>query len=122
MTHSKAMDRFDIRYGARSEPAPRTFIRAASLANLLVATMVFAEFGGMALVEHDPWPFQMGLWLVPFVTLVIWATAAVLYFLALAPTALRALGRRLVGGAQSSPSARTGLWDDWLDRPEPHVR
>jgi hypothetical protein len=122
MTHSKAIDGLGIRDGTRSEPTPRTFARAAGLANLLVATLVFVEFSGMALVEHDSWPFEIGLWLVPLVTLVIWASAVVLYFLALGPKAIRVLGRHLVGRPPSSPSAKSGVWDDWLDRPDRHDR
>jgi hypothetical protein len=122
MSYSKPTDLLDIRDGARPGPTPRTFVRAAGLANLLVATMVFAEFSGIALVKHDPRAFQFGLWLVPFVTLVIWATAAVLYFLALTPRSLRALWRLLMGRPRSLPSTRSGIWDDWLDRPLPHDR
>jgi hypothetical protein len=120
MIDPKPIDQFDALAGARDDLTPWNCARAAALANLLVATMVFAEFSVMSLVEHDPKAFRMALWLVPFVTVVIWASTAVIYLLALASRALRPLGRRLVGRYRSFPSARSGVWDDWLDRPDPH--
>jgi hypothetical protein len=117
MIDPKPNDKLNALGEAKSDLTPWTFVRAAGLANLLVATMVFVEFSGIALVQHDPKAFQMGLWLVPFVTLVIWTTAAVLYLLFLAPGALRALGRRLVARCRSSLSAGSGVWDEWLDSP-----
>jgi hypothetical protein len=122
MIHPKPINKLDILDGKRYEPTARNFAVAAGLANLIVATMVFVEFSIISLVEHNPKTFQMGLWLVPFVTLVIWASTAVIYLLALAPRVIRALGRHLVGRPRSFPSARSGVWDDWLDRPEPHDR
>ena len=99
---------------------PWTFVRAASLANLLVATLVFVEFSVIEIVNHDGVAFLLGLLLVPFVTLVIWGTAAALCVLALAPRWLCTLGRRLIRGpARSSPSDRSGVWDNWLDSPDP---
>ena len=83
MIYPKPNDKLDPLEGARSDLTPWIFVRAAGLANLLVATLVFVEFSGMALVEHDPRAFEIGLWLVPFVTLVIWASAVVLFNLAL---------------------------------------
>jgi hypothetical protein len=122
MSHAKPIDKLDIWDRARPEPTPWTFVRAAGLANLLVATMVVVEFSVIAWVDYDPKAFRFGLWAVPIVTLITWATAAVLHFLESFTEALRALGRRLVGGTRSFPSARRGVWDDWLDRPEPHDR
>jgi hypothetical protein len=80
--------------------------------------MVVVEFSGIALVQHDPTAFQMGLWLVLLITLVIWTTAAVFCLLALAPGALLALGRRPAGRSRSPLPARSGVWDDWLDSPD----
>ena len=122
MSHAKPIDKLDIWDRARPEPTPWTFVRAAGLANLLVATMVVVEFSVIAWVDHDPKAFRFGLWAVPIVTLIIWATAAVLHFLELFTEALRALGRRLVGRHQSFPSVRSGVWDDWLDGPDQHDR
>jgi hypothetical protein len=91
-----------------------TFVRAAGLSNLLVSTAVFVEFSAIALVDHDGRAFLLGLLLIPLMTVVIWGTAAVLCVLALAPRRLWTLGRCLL------PSGKSGLWDDWLDSPEPH--
>ena len=120
MIDPKPNDKLNALGEAKSDLTPWTFVRAAGLANLMGATMVFVEFSIIALVKHEPKAFQMGLWLVPFVTLVIWITAAVLCLLALAPGALRALGRRLVARCRSSLSAGSGVWDDWLDSPGRH--
>jgi hypothetical protein len=117
MIPPKPNDKLNAWDGAKSDLTPWTFVRAASLANLMVATMVFVEFSVIALVKHEPKAFQMGVWLVPFVTLVIWTTAAVFCLLALAPGALWALGRRLVARCRSSLSAGSGVWDEWLDNP-----
>ena len=68
----------------------------------------------IALVNHDGEAFQLGLTLIPLVTVVIWGTATVLCALALTPSRLWMLGRRLL------PTRRSGIWDDWLDSPEPH--
>ena len=116
----KPNDKLNALGEAKSDLTPWTFVRAAGLVNLLVATMVFAEFSVMSLVEHDFKTFQLGLWLVPFVTVVIWVAATVLCLLALAPGALRALGRRLVARCRSSLSAGSGVWDEWLDSPGRH--
>jgi len=122
MIDPKPNDKLNALDGAKSDLTPWTFVRAAGLANLVVATLVFVEFSGIALVEHDPKAFQVGLWLVPFVTLVISGAATVLYLRALAPRALRALGRCLEGQSRASLSARSGVWDDWRDSPGPHDR
>jgi hypothetical protein len=121
MAPPKSIDRNKAPNGAIPALTPWTFVRAAGLANLLVATLVFVEFSAIAIVNHDSRAFQMRLWLFPLVTLVIWGTAAVLCVLALTPRWLWTLRRRLIGGpVRSSPSERSGLWDDWLDSPEPH--
>ncbi len=120
MALPKSIDRKKAPRGAMPALTSWNFVRAASLANLLVATLVFVEFSVIAIVNHDDRAFQLGLWLVPFVTLVIWGTAAVLCLLALAPRCLPTLGRRLIGGpVRSPPSDRSGVWDDWLDSPDP---
>ena len=120
MSYSRPIDKLGALDGARSDLTFWTSVRAAALANLLIAAPVLFGSCGIALVEHDPKAFQMGLWLVPFVTLVIWTTAAVLYLLFLAPGALRALGRWLIARCRSLQSARSGVWDDWLDNPGRH--
>jgi hypothetical protein len=88
------------------------------VANLIVGTLVFVEFSVISLVNRDGKAFQMGLWLVLFVTVVIWGTASVMCVVALTPRWLSMLGRWLIGGAaRFSPSDRSGVWDDWLDSP-----
>jgi hypothetical protein len=117
MIHPKPIETLAGPDGARSELTPRTFGRAAGLANLIVVTTVIVEFSVLSLVEHDPKTFQMGLWLVPVVTLVVWVIAAVLCLLALVPRGLRVLGRRRAGRSRSPRAAESGVWDDWLDSP-----
>jgi hypothetical protein len=95
-----------------------TIARAAGVANLIVGTLVFVEFSVISLVDRDGRDFKMGLWLVPFVTAVIWGTASVMCVVALTPRWLSMLGRRLIRGpARYSPLDRSGVWDDWLDSP-----
>jgi len=95
-----------------------TFIQAAIVANLIVGTLVFVEFCVMSLVNRDGRDFRMGLWLVTFVILVIWSTASVMCMVTLTPRWISMLGRWLIGEpARSSPPARSGVWDDWLDSP-----
>jgi hypothetical protein len=122
MSYPKPIDKLDLWDRARAEPTPRSFVRTTGQANLLLATMMVVECYVIAWVDHDPKAIRFGLWVIPIVTLITWAAAAVLYFLERAPGALRALGRRLVGRPRSLRSARSGVWDDWLDPPEPHDR
>ena len=122
MIPPKPNDKLNAWDGAKSDVTPWTFVRAAALANLLVGAMVFVEFSVIALVKHESDTFRLALWLVPFVTLVVWVAATVLCLLALAPGALRALGRRLVARCRSSLSAGSGVWDEWLDSPGRHDR
>jgi hypothetical protein len=121
MIPRKPNDRLDAGNGAWSDVTLWNFVRAAAVANLLVATLVFVEFSGFALVNHNPEDFRLGLWLIPFVTLVIWGTTTVFYLLTMALWGILALRRRL-GRPGTSLSARSAVWDDWLDRPEPHDR
>src|SRR5262249_45057580 len=108
MIDPKPNDKLNALDVARSNLTPWTFVRAAGLANLLVARIVFVEVSGIAVDQHDPKAFQIGLWLVLLVTLVLWTTAAVFCLLALAPGALLALGRRLVARCRTSRSAGSG--------------
>jgi hypothetical protein len=113
-------DRFHTSGGARSDLTFWTSLRAAALANLLIAAPVLFGSCGIALVDHDPKPLRMGLWFGAIVTPVVWASAALFYVLEEAPGWLRALGRWLA--ARSPQSAKSGVWDDWLDGPEWHDR
>jgi hypothetical protein len=118
MAQPKALDQKSV--VKREIPALTigTFVQAAIVANLIVGTLVFVEFSVMSLVNRDGRDFKMGLWLVPFVTLVIWGTASVMCVVALIPRWLSMFGRWLIGEpARSSPSDKLGVWDDWLDSP-----
>ncbi len=61
MINPRPVNKFDALDGVTSGLTFRTFRRAAVVANLLVATLVFVEFSRMPLVEHDPGPFKIGL-------------------------------------------------------------
>jgi hypothetical protein len=95
------------------------FARTAGVANLLVASLVFIEFSTLALINHDFKLLLLGLWLVSYVTLVVWCSAAVIGVAYFTPRWLGMLRKRLMGTVRSSPSDRSELWDDWLDSPEP---
>jgi len=120
MAHAKLIDSQNALKDGIPALTPWTFVRAGGLANLLVATLVFIEFSAIALVNHDGKAFQLGLLLVPLMTVVIWGTAAVLFVGASMPKWLWMLRRRMIGTSRSSTSARSGVWDRWLDGPEPH--
>jgi len=106
----KTIARKNQRYGA--VPPVWLFVRAAIVANVSVGTLVFIEFTVMSLVDNDGKTFRLGLWLVPFVTVVVWSSASAIYLMFLVAELLRALAQRLV-----SSSSRSGVWDDWLDSP-----
>src|SRR5262245_37965143 len=93
MSQPTSFYRHDLPDGPRSELTPWTFVRAAGRANLLVATLVSVELSGIAVVKHDPNTFQLILWAVPLLTLVIWGTAAVLCLTALASRRLGQLSQ-----------------------------
>ena len=120
MPPPKSIDRKNALKGAIPALTPWTFVRAAGAANLIVATLVLIDFSVIALGTHDGRAFQTVLWLVPFVTLVVWGTATVLYVVFLAARLLGTLERRLIRPARSSSSGMSGVWDHWLDSPEPH--
>ena len=122
MSHPRSNDQFNTSGGARSDLTFWTSLRAAALANLLIAAPVLFGSCGIALVDHDPKALRMGLWFAAIVTPVVWASAALLYVLEVAPRWLGALGRRLAVRFRSPQSARSGVWDDWLDSPETHDR
>ena len=97
----------------------RTYVRTASLANLLVATLFLVQFSAIAIHNQDGSCFGFALLLVSITTLAIWCTAAVFFFFALAPRWLLLLGRSMVVTLRPSMSGRSGVWDRWLDSPEP---
>jgi hypothetical protein len=120
MAPQKSIDRKTAQNDAIPALTAWTFVRAAALANTLVAALVFVEFCAFELVNHDGTAFLLGLSLVPILTLVIWSTSALLCAMALTPRWLRNLGRRLIGTSRSLPSRTSGVWDDWLDGSELH--
>jgi hypothetical protein len=120
MAPQESIDRKNALKGAIPAPTPSTFVCAAGLANPFVEPLVFIGFSAIALVTHDGRAFHMVFWLVPFVTLVVWRTAAVLCVVSLVLSQLGTLAWRLGRPDRTSPSVRSGVWDDWLDGPEPH--
>ncbi len=73
MAPQKAIDGKYAPTGAIPVDTTRMYALAASIANLLVAMLVFVVFSAMAIVGHDGGAIQIGPWLVPFVTLVVWS-------------------------------------------------
>ena len=122
MIHPKSNDRFNTSGGARSDPTIRSSVRAAALANLLIAAPVLFGSCGIAIVDHNPKALRMGLWFVAIVTPLVWASAALLYVLDEAPRWHWAVGQWLAARFRSPQSARSGVWDEWLDGPEPRGR
>jgi hypothetical protein len=118
MAPTKSIDKANAFKGAVPDPTIRTFVHAAVVANLLVATLVLVVFIAMAFRVH-PSLLKLGLLLIPFVTLVVWSSATVLY-LVCRVTGLLGTLKRLIGHARSAPAGKAGIWDDWLDIPEPH--
>jgi hypothetical protein len=118
MAPRKTMEGKNALKGAIPAPSAWLFVRAAIVANLMVATLVFSEFSVMSIVNHESKDFQMGLWLVPFVTLVVWSSETLFYVVALILGWLHTLRRWLIArSARSLPSNKSGVWDDWLDSP-----
>ena len=116
MTPPKSIDKTTTLTGAIPDPTIWTFVHAAVVANLLVATLVLVVFIAMELGDHGG-VLRLGHSLIPFVTLVVWSSATVVYLVVRAIGLLGTL-KRLIGHARSS--AKSGMWDDWLDIPEPH--
>jgi hypothetical protein len=100
----------------------QSFVRSAAISNLIVATLVFLEFTCMALFQHDPKTFQIGLWLIPYVTVVIWGSATVIFSLMVVANGFRTVVPWLLERSRISRTARSGVWDYCLDGPESHVR
>ena len=120
MAAQKSNDRKNVQHDTIDVLTPRTFVRAAGLANMVVAGAVLFEFCAIALFKHDGLLFLFGLAFIPIVTVMIWATAAVLGFVVLTPGRLWMIGQRLTGTSRSLTLSKSRLWDDWLDGPELH--
>jgi hypothetical protein len=120
MAPTKSIDKTNALKGAIPDPTIWTFVHAAVVASLVIATLLLVVFSVMAFGDHRG-VFQLGLSLISFATLVIWSSATVLYLGFRAAGLLRRF-RWLIGHARSSPSGKSGMWDDWLDIPEPQHR
>jgi hypothetical protein len=120
MAPTKSIDKSNVLKGAIPEPTIWTFVHAAVVASLLVATLLLVVFCAEALGGHRD-ALQLGLLLIPFATLVIWSSATVFY-LAFRAAGLFGMLKRLIGRPRSLLSGKPGIWDDWLDIPEPHHR
>src|ERR1700728_1719678 len=97
MAPRKSIDRKSAQRDTIPALTPCAFARAAGLANLIVATLVFFEFCAIALFNRDGEAFLLGLSLIPLVTVLIWITATAFCVAALTPSWLSMLGRRLTG-------------------------
>jgi hypothetical protein len=118
MAPTKSIDKTNALKGAIPDPTIWTFVHAAVVASVVIATLLLVVFSVMAFGDHRG-VFQLGLSLIPFATLVIWSSAAVLYLGFRATELLKTL-KPLIRHARTSPSGKSGMWDDWLDIPEPH--
>jgi hypothetical protein len=93
-----------------------TFARAAGAANLIVGTLVLVEFSVFSLVNRAGRDILLGLWLILFVTIVIWTIASLMGVVVLGSKWIWNRGHSLVRRvAGSSPASASSLWDEWLD-------
>jgi hypothetical protein len=117
MSQTKPVDRGSSWDGGSPTLTPRTFVRAARFTSLLILPFVVIEFCVMAAVFDDGKTLFVGLTLLSFMTLAIWATAAVLGVVTLFPRWLWGSVRRQIRRSRSSPRGSWGVWDVWLDGP-----
>ena len=94
MAPTKSIDKTNALKGAIPDPTIWTFVHAAVVASLVIATLLLVVFSVMALNEHRG-VFQLGLSLIPFATLVIWCSATVLYLVFRAVGLLGTLKQRI---------------------------
>ena len=120
MALTKSIEKTNALRDSIPEPTIWTFVHAAVVASLVIATLLLVVFSALALGDHRG-VLQLGLSLIPFATLVVWISATALYLVFRAVGLLKTL-KRLIGHARSSPSGKSGIWDDWLDIPEPDHR
>jgi hypothetical protein len=112
MAPTRSIDWKKAEIGEIKDPTIGTFARAAIFANLLVVTIVVIVFSFFALKENAPRALQLLLWLIPFVTAVVWSSATAIYLMFLVAKLFRVFARRLVWS-----SGKPVVWDDWLDNP-----
>jgi hypothetical protein len=117
MAPTKSSDKTSALKAAIPDRTIWSFVHAAVGASLLIDTFLLVVISAEALGAHRG-DFRFGLWLIPFVTLVIWSSATVLYL------KYRAAGllKKIKGRIRHARSKSSGMWDDWLDIPEPHHR
>lgn len=120
MAPTKSIDKSSALKGAIPDPTIWAFVHAAVVASLVITSILLVVFSAEVLSGH-PGVLQLWLLLIPFATLVVWSSTTVLYLASRAAGLLRTL-KRLIGHARSSPSRKSGMWDDWLDISEPHHR
>jgi hypothetical protein len=76
MTLTELIDGKNAQIGEIPNPTIGVFAHAAVVANLLVAAIVVFVFSMIALKEHALGDLQLMLWLIPFVTVVVWTSAS----------------------------------------------
>jgi hypothetical protein len=112
MTRTRSIDWNKAKMSEIADPSIGLFARAAVVSNLLVAAIVAIVFSFFALKEHALGALQLLMWLIPFVTVVVWSSASAIYVMFLVAKLFRAVARRLVWS-----SGKSVVWDDWLDSP-----
>jgi hypothetical protein len=118
MAYSKRLGNSIGRKGSVPGLTPRTFVRAASLSNVLVVGAALVACVGTALTYRHTGFFLLTLLVFSAsLTLLVWSTAGVLCVAALGPLWIRRGVRRLIGRGRSKSSGGLGVWDDWLDSP-----
>jgi hypothetical protein len=118
MLLTKPINKSNASTVAVPEPTMRTYVHAAVVASLIVTIFILVDLCFMALSDHQRGFLLLELLLVPYATLVVWSTATVFY-LGVRVAGLLGKLKRPVKHVRSSPSGNSGVWDDWLDIPDP---
>jgi hypothetical protein len=117
MKQSKMSESWCSRKGYSPSLTPRTFVRAASFTNALIAAVLVVQFCVMVMFFRAGSTLLVGVTLLLFLSLAIWITAAILGGVILASRWLWQAKRRHRGRSWPSPEGGTGVWDVWLDSP-----